>query len=84
MLFDPFAPRSDSPAEYGINLMACYFIVHHHGGNIDATSEPGKGTSFHLQLPTNPAAAPLVEENDEFFQKVFANDALLEKILASS
>src|SRR5206468_1753972 len=26
MLFDPFAPRSDSPAEYGINLMACYFI----------------------------------------------------------
>lgn len=83
VLFDPFAPRSDSPAEYGINLMACYFIVHHHGGRIEASSEPGKGTTFLIRLPTNPATAPLVEESSEFFQKLLANDQRLEKMLAA-
>jgi two-component system probable response regulator PhcQ len=29
LVFDPFVVRSDSPMEYGIHLMACYFIVHH-------------------------------------------------------
>src|SRR6185369_14401728 len=40
LMFDPFALRSDTPLEYGISLMACYFIVHHHGGRIEATSKP--------------------------------------------
>src|ERR1044071_8150290 len=44
LIFDPFVVRSDSPMEYGINLMACYFIVHHHSGRIEAQSKPGEGT----------------------------------------
>src|SRR5690349_6693743 len=39
LVFDPFVVRSDSPVEYGIHLMACYFIVYHHGGRIEAKSE---------------------------------------------
>ena len=35
-IFDPFNTRSESPSEHGINLMACYFIVHYHGGKIEA------------------------------------------------
>ena len=54
LVFDPFVVRSDSPMEYGIHLMACYFIVHHHGGRIDARSEQGQGTTFTLRLPVNP------------------------------
>ena len=54
LVFDPFVVRSDSPMEYGIHLMACYFIVHHHGGRIDARSEEGQGTTFTLRLPINP------------------------------
>ena len=42
LVFDPFVVRSDSPMEYGIHLMACYFIVHHHGGRIDARSDDGE------------------------------------------
>ncbi len=80
VLFDPFAPRSDCPAEYGINLMACYFIVHQHGGKIEATSEQGRGTTFRLCFPTDPNTAPLVEENPEFLQKVLANDAAWARI----
>jgi len=54
-LFDPFMVRADAPSEYGIHLMGCFFIVHHHGGRIEATSEVGKGTTFTLVLPTQPS-----------------------------
>ena len=47
LVFDPFVVRSDSPMEYGIHLMACYFIVHHHGGRIEARSEAGQGNDLH-------------------------------------
>jgi signal transduction histidine kinase len=53
-LFDPFMVRTDSPSEYGIHLMACFFIVHHHGGRIRAASNPGKGTVFTIFLPLKP------------------------------
>jgi two-component system probable response regulator PhcQ len=53
-LFDPFMVRTDSPSEYGIHLMACFFIVHHHGGRIEAASNPGTGTVFTIYLPLKP------------------------------
>src|SRR5205807_1047672 len=70
LVFDPFVVRSDSPMEYGIHLMACYFIVHHHGGKIDAKSDNGKGTVFTLRLPINPTQAPTTENDHEFLHKV--------------
>src|SRR4051794_33889454 len=54
LIFDPFVVRSDSPMEYGINLMACYFIVHHHGGKIEAAGGEGQGTVFKIRLMKNP------------------------------
>ncbi|HXE43431.1 MAG TPA: hybrid sensor histidine kinase/response regulator, partial [Candidatus Baltobacteraceae bacterium] len=30
-VFDPFVVRNTVQTEYGIHLMACFFIVHHHG-----------------------------------------------------
>ncbi len=53
-LFDPFMVRSDTPSEHGIYLMACFFIVHQHGGRIEAASQPGQGTTFTLHFPVNP------------------------------
>jgi two-component system probable response regulator PhcQ len=79
-LFDPFAARSQSPMEYGINLMACYFIVHHHGGEIRAESEEGRGTTFTLRLPTNPNQAPIGDQSSDFLQKALLNDTLWEKL----
>jgi len=83
LVFDPFVLRADSPMEYGINLMACYFIVHHHGGKIDATSEPGRGTTFRLRFLTDPNQAPLFEDNQVFMKKVLLNEALWEKLITS-
>jgi two-component system, probable response regulator PhcQ len=84
LIFDPFVVRSDSPLEYGINLMACYFIVHHHSGRISARSAEGQGTTFTLCLPCNPNAGGLVHQNEEFLQKVLLNETVWDKLLATS
>lgn len=83
VMFDPFVVRSDSPQEYGISLMACYFIVHHHGGRIEARSAKPHGTIFSLRLLTNPNQPPSVEENPELLQKVVLNNALWEKMISA-
>jgi signal transduction histidine kinase len=84
LVFDPFVVRSDSPMEYGIHLMACYFIVHHHGGKIEAHSDQGRGTVFSIRLPFDPDASPATGESDtEFLRKVLLNDNLWEKLIAS-
>src|ERR1700690_2069793 len=54
VIFDPFVVRGSVPSEYGIHLMACFFIVHHHGGKIEAKSHPGRGTTLTLHLPLKP------------------------------
>jgi two-component system, probable response regulator PhcQ len=84
LIFDPFVVRSDSPMEYGINLMACYFIVHHHGGRIEASGGEGNGTTFTIRLLKNPNLPSPAEENQQFLQKVLLNEALWEKLLMAA
>jgi len=84
VVFDPFMVRADSPMEYGINLMACFFIVHHHGGRIEAKSAPGQGTTFTLRLPLNPLHAPVVSPSEaDFMQKVLLSDSIWEKLIST-
>ena len=83
ILFDPFVVRRDIPSEYGINLMACFFIVHHHGGRIVARSEEGKGTTFIIHLPLNSSANP-TEDRPEFLQKILLNETLFEKLITAA
>ncbi len=84
LVFDPFAARSDSPLEYGVNLMACFFIVHHHGGRIEARSQPGQGTVFAVRLPTHPERQSPSPDDDAFLQKALLNEALWEKLISST
>jgi two-component system probable response regulator PhcQ len=84
LVFDPFVVRSDSPVEYGIHLMACYFIVYHHGGRIEAKSEEGHGTTFTLRMPTNANnQAAMGQPEQEFLQKVLLSETLWEKLITS-
>jgi two-component system probable response regulator PhcQ len=83
LVFDPFVVRSDSPMEYGIHLMACYFIVHHHGGRIDAASEPGRGTTFTMRLPVDPDHAAQPQDEQEFLRKVLLSETLWEKLISA-
>jgi two-component system probable response regulator PhcQ len=83
VIFDPFVVRGSVPSEHGIHLMACFFIVHHHGGRIDARSQPGCGTTFTLRLPLKPEPAPASQTENDFLQKALLNDGLWGKLLAS-
>ncbi|MGA3284336.1 MAG: hybrid sensor histidine kinase/response regulator [Verrucomicrobiota bacterium] len=83
VVFDPFVVRGDTPSEYGIHLMACFFIIYHHGGKIDAKSQPGRGTTFTICLPLNPERAAPPPSEQEFLQKVLLNEELWEKLTSS-
>lgn len=50
-VFDPyFTTKEDGN---GLGLATSYSIIRNHGGRIDAQSEPGRGTTFHLHLPAS-------------------------------
>jgi two-component system, probable response regulator PhcQ len=82
VILDPFVVHAGAPSEYGINLMACFFIVHHHGGKIEAQSQPGRGNTFTLRLPLQPEAATTSPDETAFLQKALLNDGLWEKLLS--
>ena len=69
--------------EYGIHLMACYFIVHHHNGKIEARNEDGRGTTFTIQMPVNPNLNAAAQSDTDFLQKVLLNDSIWEKLISS-
>jgi two-component system NtrC family sensor kinase len=53
-LFEPFyTTKADGT---GLGLAISYGIVERHGGEIDVSSQPGKGTTFVVRLPMRPIA----------------------------
>jgi two-component system probable response regulator PhcQ len=83
-VFNPFAARDRVPSEYGIYLMACFFIVHHHGGKIEAHNQPGRGTTFTLHLLLQPEPVVTSSSDTDFLKKALLNEGLWEKLLTSS
>ena len=81
-VFDPFFLRGANYQEFGINLMACYFIVYHHGGTISVQSQQGDGVIFKLKFPLRPKVVSAADEEDAFISKVLMNDAFWERIIA--
>jgi signal transduction histidine kinase len=55
-VFDPFFTTKSQGREAGgtgLGLSVSYAIIDRHGGGIDVKSEPGKGSTFTVQLPVH-------------------------------
>jgi K+-sensing histidine kinase KdpD len=64
-LFDPFFVRSHQPTEIGVNLTACYVIVHLHQGTINAKLREPRGLEIEILIPRDSSATPLTQESFE-------------------
>jgi len=55
-LFDPGINAKGPRVKAAMGLFSSFHIVRKHGGMIHVASEPGKGTTFKVQLPTGTSA----------------------------
>jgi len=53
-VFDPFFTTKPVGEGTGLGLAICYEIVQRHGGEIEVSSELGRGTVFSVRLPFGP------------------------------
>ena len=62
--------------------MACYFIVYHHGGRIQAGNTEGGGTLFTIHLPLEPTGTSMAAQEKYLLAKVLMTAKLWERLIA--
>ena len=82
-VFDPFYVQDTNPKDAGINLLTCYFIVYHHGGQFIATVDGTDITRYSITLPQQREAATIIKDEGQFLEKVFATELAWEDLLTS-
>ncbi|HET6303685.1 MAG TPA: ATP-binding protein, partial [Myxococcota bacterium] len=57
-IFDPFFTTKAAGEGTGLGLSLAFEIVRRHGGDLEAASAPGRGTTFRIRLPVESGGAP--------------------------
>jgi two-component system cell cycle sensor histidine kinase/response regulator CckA len=55
-VFEPFFTTKDTAS--GLGLAVVWGVVKQHGGRVEVTSQPGRGTTFRIYLPAEDRATP--------------------------
>jgi signal transduction histidine kinase len=69
-MFKPFFTTKTHGKGTGLGLPIAYSIVRDHGGNMNAESEEGKGTTITVSLPVSTPQNAEVEAKDEEWQDI--------------
>ena len=80
--FEPFFSTKDPKKGTGLGLAMVYGIINNHGGRVHMDSEEGKGTTFHIYLPTLASSTDAhttfrAPTADSEFQSTMANTILV-------
>ncbi len=81
-VLDPLVARSDRAVDLGLNLMACYFIVYHHGGRVHFLNQGTEGSCLALSFPLRPSSTSPQVESEEFLVRAMTNERLWERLLS--
>jgi two-component system probable response regulator PhcQ len=81
--FDPFYVQDANPRDAGINLLICYFIVYHHGGQFSISVTENGEALYTIIMPHDPSLTIVSKDEEQFLNKVFATESAWERLLIS-